>query len=254
VLPAVAPGAVCAADVARPELAQDPERGSIGSRAVCPDRHEASALGLVRMLHRGLARTGAAHLAHRTDEGTEIRADPGGEKHCHRAVAAVDRESGERPQHGADERPDDRAEAREARPGARVRRVAAERRHSVLPRGCDVERIDLVARVDRGVEPSRDDPGHRRYRLMSARRTSTLGSRIKARYLVIVRRATRNPCWASSRASSASESGARGSSAAISSRMTALIVVIIGAPPLSVASRREKKCLNSNRPRGVAMY
>src|SRR3977135_2687575 len=70
----------------------------------------------------------------------------------------------------------------------------------------------------------------------------------------MVLRATRRPCCASSRASSASESGARGSSAAISSFMTARTAVAEAAPPFSVARRREKKCLNSNRPRGVAMY
>src|ERR1051325_8225931 len=69
---------------------------------------------------------------------------------------------------------------------------------------------------------------------MSARRTSTLGSRISARYFVIVRRATRSPCCASRRASSASESGARGSSAAMSSFITARTAVAAalgGQPP-----------------------
>src|SRR5947207_2422126 len=59
---------------------------------------------------------------------------------------------------------------------------------------------------------------------------------------------------AGERASSASESGARGSSAAISSFITARTAVADAAPPFSVARRLEKKCLNSNKPRGVAMY
>src|SRR4029077_2627589 len=94
----------------------------------------------------------------------------------------------------------------------------------------------------------------RQWLLASARLTSTLGMRISARYLVIVRRATRRPCCASRRASSASDSGALGSSESISSFITARTAVAEAAPPFSVARRREKKYLNSNRPRGVAMY
>jgi hypothetical protein len=75
--------------------------------------------------------------------------------------------------------------------------------------------------------------------------------RISARYLVMVLLATRRPCCASSLASSASDRGERGSSAAISSFITARTAVAEAAPPLSVARRREKKCLNSNSPRGV---
>src|SRR5919201_2525292 len=145
--------------------------------------------------------------------------------------------------------------------------VAADRRTRVLSGRADVEGVDLAAReavapqllklrvsIEAAVEASGNDPRHQAVLLISARRTSTLGRRISARYWVMVRLATLRPCCASSRASSASESGARGSSAAISSFITARTAVAEAAPPFSVARRREKKGLNSKSPRGVAMY
>src|SRR4051812_8287176 len=214
------------------------------------------------MLARRLAGTRPVQADHDAGEGPGERAERAGEQHHMHADERADdqayRQSGDRA--------DDSRAAGAARAGI-GRRIAAHRQARVLPGRADVEGIHLVARetiafqalerrigVEAAVEAAGDNPGHHAILRISARRTSTLGRRISARYLVIVRRATRSPCCARSRASSASESGARGSSAAISSFITARTAVAEAAPPFSVARRREKKCLNSKRPRGVAMY
>src|SRR5690606_19888883 len=87
-----------------------------------------------------------------------------------------------------------------------------------------------------------------------ARRSSADGYLIWARYLDTVRRATTTPWLASLRASITSERGSFGSSASIISWMSARTEPAEQVPPERVASSREKKCLNSNTPRGEERY
>src|SRR6185436_15686615 len=91
-------------------------------------------------------------------------------------------------------------------------------------------------------------------RAYSALLCRTGGIRRDSRYFAIVRRATTIPCLPRMRASCASESGVRASSAATSWRINARIAVADAAPPVSVATWLPKKYFSSKVPRGVAMY
>ena len=75
-----------------------------------------------------------------------------------------------------------------------------------------------------------------------------------SRYLATVRRATWMPCSASICASWLSDSGALGSSAATSCRISARTAVLDALPPASVDSDEPKKYFSSKVPYGVDMY
>src|SRR5215470_9463526 len=253
----------------------------MGAWPVDADRDHWASGTLDRMLGGRFDLVGGAGLGERAGERSDVRADArGGE----RRGDAGDRDR--RCRHRADGEPGcatDRCARR--RTLSRVlgplvtRGIAADRVKRMLPWGSDVERTELMPRETRSAQRVERvpqvvhvcEPGGnqvRHWRVSSrhaaaaggslawaiARRSSTLGSRIDVRYLVTVRRATRSPCSASSRASCASENGSRGFSCAISSLTSARIAVAEQAPPFSVASWREKKRLNSNMQRGVAMY
>src|SRR5690348_11902485 len=91
-------------------------------------------------------------------------------------------------------------------------------------------------------------------RQRARRRSLELGLRICSRYFATVRRATCVPRRFSSAVSVWSESGLAASSSSTSLRIIAWIAVADALPPSSVATLEEKKCLNSNVPRGVCRY
>src|SRR5207237_9109698 len=211
---------------------------------------------------RSLRPPAAMQAHHHPGERAGERAQAAGEQHRMRSYEGTD----DQPDGEAGHRADYARAAGAARAGVAVH-VAADWRARMLSRRTYVEGVDFAPRealalellergigIEAAIEAAGNDARHQAVLLKSARRTSTLGRRMSARYLVIVRLATRSPCCASSRASSASASGARGPSAAMSAFITARTAVAEAAPPFSVAIRREKKCLNSKRPRGVAMY